>query len=85
MANELVNDKQPFWKTTTGMVIKIAGFLSAATVIFSFVVKMVVYVKESDIRNSEEKISAIIKSYYARDDADDYPGIASLFDPIVDE
>ncbi|SKA17390.1 hypothetical protein [Sediminibacterium ginsengisoli] len=79
------NQKKSFWKSSTGWIIKIAGIISAITVICSFIIKTVDFIKERDDRNAQQRITALIKQYYALDDQNNYQAVSALFSDPVDE
>lgn len=77
--------KKTFWKTTTGLILKIAGAIGAVTTIVTFGIQTYTYatgLKDEQIKN---KATAIIEQFYKLDSIHKCDQMAELFTPIVED
>jgi hypothetical protein len=77
---------ESFWKSSKGMILKIAGLIGAVSTIVTLVLQMVSYMKESEKRGLEAKIESTVRQYYAVvEGAQQCSKVAELFEPVVDD
>lgn len=77
--------KKTFWKTTTGLILKIAGAIGAVTTIVTFGIQTYTYatgLKDEQIKN---KATAIIEQFYKLDSIHKCDQMADLFTPTVED
>ncbi len=85
MSSENIKPKEPFWKTTTGMLLKIAGFIGAITTLVTFVFQIYSYASSVKDGTTKEKITHLIEEYYRLDSIHSCDKMAVLFTPVVED